>query len=219
MRPETLTFEYGAMGAQKSANLLIAAYDYEKTGRGALIAKPLDDDKGKDKVVSRIGLERKADLLISKGMDLEQEVLERRRIIRELNKDINIVLVDEAQFLQPQQIDQLFNIAIAHCIPVIAYGLRTDFRTHGFPGSHRLMETAHVLRETTTMCSDEDGCLEQGMFNARKQDGVFVSEGEQVAIDGKGDTTYVALCGRHYIDHVGPVRAKDEATQEEALSA
>ncbi|MGH7196657.1 MAG: thymidine kinase [Candidatus Saccharimonadales bacterium] len=205
-----LYFEHGAMGAQKTANLLIAAYDYEKTGRIPLLTKPSADTKGDNRLVSRVGLEREVDFVTTPDLDVEKKVMVRREKARELNKDINVLLVDEAQFLQPEQVDQLFNLAVMRAIPVLAYGLRTDFQTHGFPGSRRLLEIAHVIRESITMCNDSDGCSRRGIFNARLQNEEFVSEGDQIAIDGEGDISYAALCGEHYIEHVGPIRAKQD---------
>jgi thymidine kinase len=112
------------------------------------------------------------------------------------------VFVDEAQFLEPNQVDQLLSLTLPPInIPVMAYGLRGDFRTHGFPGSSRLLEVADVIKEIRTICS----CGKNATFNARKLNGDFVIEGTQVAIDGEGHTTYKSLCGSCYTQKVGPI--------------
>ncbi len=195
------------MGSAKSAKLLVAAYNYEETGRHVVVTKPAVDTKGERMIVSRTGMQREVDFLTTPDLDVEQEVLRRKELMRQENKDINVLLVDEAQFLSPQQVDQLFNLAVMRSIPVMAYGLRTDYRTQSFPGSRRLLEIAHVLRESITICADET-CDSKSMFNARKKDGLYVTEGEQVAIDDGGEVTYNSLCDQHYIQHVGPVRSE-----------
>ena len=106
-------------------------------------------------------------------------------------------LVDEAQFLSSDQADQLFEVAVLQDIPVICYGLRTDFRMEGFPGSQRLLLLAHSLEELKTICT----CGRKAMANARKVDGRFVFEGEQLAIDGHNNVTYQSLCAQCYFHH------------------
>ena len=122
-------------------------------------------------------------------------------------KHLSAVLVDEAQFLQPAQVDQMLRLAVVHAIPVMAWGLRTDFRTHAFPGSQRLLEAAHELRESIAMCGHGGGCEHRAQFNARLVNGRFVAKGEQVAIDGEAAVTYTALCALHYLEDVGPIAA------------
>jgi thymidine kinase len=104
------------------------------------------------------------------------------------------VLVDEAQFLTPGQIDELFWFAVDRDIPVMTYGLRSDFKTNGFPGSTRLLELAHELQELKTICR----CGKKAVFNGRKRDGAFISSGDQVAIDGEGAIDYESLCASCY---------------------
>jgi thymidine kinase len=199
-----LYFEYGSMGAQKTARLLATAFNYEEHGGRVVVTKPSVDTKGDTTVVSRIGLNREVDFLATPEMDIQDEIIRRGvEKVRGENKSINAVLVDEAQFLQPAQVDQLFSLAVVHYIPVLTYGLRTDFQTNSFPGSRRLMEIAHEIRESIGMCAAGDGCEKKAMFNARQIDGEYVAEGDQVAIDGQGETTYKALCGKHYLDSVG----------------
>jgi thymidine kinase len=136
-------------------------------------------------------------------MDVEAGVLHRMQKTEKLSA----VLVDEAQFLQPAQVDQLLRLAVVHAIPVMAWGLRTDFRAHAFPGSLRLLETAHILRESIAMCGHGGGCAHRAHFNARLVNGKFVAEGDQVAIDGGPTITYAALCAKHYMEAVGPIAA------------
>ena len=161
------------------------------------------DTKGERSLVSRIGLHRDADFLTTPDMDVQAEVLCRKEVVGR----ISAVLVDEAQFLQPAQVDQLLALAVLHAIPVMAWGLRTDFRTRGFPGSLRLLEIAHELRESIAMCGHGGGCEHRAQFNARMVNGVFVAKGDQVAIDGEAAVTYTALCARHYLEDVGPIAA------------
>jgi len=198
-----LYFTHGTMGAQKTADLLATAYNFEEHGGKVFITKPAVDTKGDEELVSRIGLHRKVDFLATPDMDIEAEVLRRRAAVAHLSA----VLVDEAQFLQPTQADQLLRLAVVHAIPVMAWGLRTDFRTHAFPGSRRLLETANELRESIAMCGHGGGCEHRAQFNARMVNGRFVAEGDQVAIDGEAEVAYTALCARHYLEDVGPIAA------------
>lgn len=200
-----LYFTHGTMGAQKTTDVLATAYNFEEHGGTVLITKPAIDTKGDEELVSRIGLRRRADFLTTPEMDLEAEVLRRRAAMEQ--KHLSAVLVDEAQFLQPAQVDQMLRLAVVHAIPVMAWGLRTDFRTHAFPGSQRLMEAAHELRESIAMCGHGGGCEHRAQFNARLVNGRFVAKGEQVAIDGEAAVTYTALCALHYLEDVGPIAA------------
>jgi thymidine kinase len=113
-------------------------------------------------------------------------------------RPVGCVLVDEAQFLTPQQVDDLLRVAVLDQIPVIAYGIRTDFRTEAFPGSRRLLEVAHSLEELKTICR----CGRKAVFNARKVGGAFVFDGSQVAIDG-ADVEYESLCANCYLTESG----------------
>ena len=198
-----LYFTHGTMGAQKTTDLLATAYNFEEHGGTVLITKPANDTKGDEDVISRVGLRRRADFLTTPDMDVEAEVLRRRAA----GGQISAVLVDEAQFLQPGQVDQLLRLAVVHAIPVMAWGLRTDFRTHAFPASRRLFEAAHELRDSIAMCGHGGGCEHRAEFNARMVNGRFVAEGDQVAIDGEAEVTYTALCARHYLEDVGPIAA------------
>lgn len=161
-------------------------------GLHAIIIKPILDSKAGESVLSRLGLEKKVDVLIGRQEDV-QEVLSQ---YCEKNGDIDCVLVDEAQFLTRQQVDDFFEYAVKKEVPVICYGLRTDFQTKGFEGSTRLLELAHTLEELKTICR----CGKKAVFNGRKKDGRFIFEGDQVSIDGENSITYESLCAKCYFD-------------------
>jgi len=182
-----LYFRYGAMNSGKSTQLLQTAYNYEERGMKVIVVKPSVDTKGEQKVVSRIGAERKVDVLLKPKDNIAKLVIDKY-------PDVNCVLVDEAQFLQPKQVDQLMGIVLEMDIPVICYGLRTDFTTKGFPGATRLLELAHSIEEMKTICK----CGTKAIFNARFVDGKFTLDGDQVAIDGKENVTYTSMCGKCY---------------------
>ncbi|MFS0866706.1 thymidine kinase [Microbacterium sp. 179-B 1A2 NHS] len=201
-----LYFRYGAMNSGKSTALLQAAYNYEERGQHVLLAKPEIDTKGADQVSSRLGVARPVDFLIGPGDDArELFAAERRRaqqsaaaaLIPEGRTDVACLLVDEAQFLTPAQVDDLLRIAVVDGIPVLAYGIRTDFQTRAFPGSARLMELAHSLEELKTICR----CGSKALFNARLVGGRFVFDGDQVAIDelSADRVTYESMCARCYL--------------------
>ena len=130
-----LYFRYGAMNSGKSTNLMQVAYNYEERGMKVLLIKPSTDKKGGDKLLSRLGVQRKVDLLIEDEQNIYDEV----NRWQETKYNIDCILVDEVQFLKSHQIDELFKIAVVLNIPVICYGLRTDFKMQGFEGSTRLL--------------------------------------------------------------------------------
>ena len=154
-----LYFRYGAMNSGKSTGLLQTAYNYEERGQRVLLLKAVVDTKGEDSVVSRLGVSRRVDLLVDTDDDLralvhrralsgEWPVCDEGGVPREaatLHEVLDCVLVDEAQFLTALQVDQLMEIALIDDVPVLAYGIRTDFRTVSFPGSRMLLEIAHSL--------------------------------------------------------------------------
>ncbi|MCJ0699834.1 thymidine kinase [Frigoribacterium faeni] len=194
-----LYFRYGAMNSGKSTALLQAAYNYEERGQRVVLAKPRVDTKGDDQIVSRLGVSRTADVAFAPGDDvLDVFCAERARVRSATGSDIACLLVDEVQFLEPAQVDDLLRIAILEGVPVLAYGIRTDFRTTAFPGSRRLLEVAHSLEELKTICR----CGRKAVFNARTIDGRFVFDGDQVAIDGH-EVTYESLCGACYLAESG----------------
>ncbi|WP_196001681.1 thymidine kinase [Clostridium sp. 1001271B_151109_B4] len=185
-----LYFRYGAMNSGKSTNLMQVAYNYEERGMKVLLIKPSTDKKGGDKLVSRLGVERKVDLLI----DDNQNIYESVKKWNDEKYKIDCILVDEVQFFKAHQIDQLFEIAVCLDIPVICYGLRTDFKMQGFEGSTRLLLLAHSIEELKTICK----CGKKAILNGRKINDKFVFEGEQVAIDNIDNVEYESLCGHCY---------------------
>jgi thymidine kinase len=196
-----LYFRVGAMNSGKSTAMLQAAYNYEERHQNVLIAKPSVDTKGDTRIVSRLGVTRGVDFLVTPSSSLRDDFLERRdRSIAEDAGPISCLLIDEAQFLTPEQVDDALRIAILDDVPVLAYGIRTDFQTQAFPGSARLMEIAHSLEELKTICR----CGRKAIFNSRKIDDVFVFDGAQVAIDGE-HVTYESLCGVCYLEESGGV--------------
>lgn len=188
-----LYFRYGAMNSGKSTHLMQVAYNYEERGMNVALIKPSTDKKGGERLVSRLGVERKVDLVIYD----EDNILEKVQEYRENNKNIDCILVDEAQFLKAYQIDQLFEIAVVLDIPVICYGLRTDFRMQGFEGSTRLLLLAHSIEEMKTICK----CGRKAVLNGRKINDRFVFEGEQIAIDNVDNVEYESLCGHCYFKY------------------
>lgn len=188
-----LYFRYGAMNSGKSTHLMQVAYNYEERGMKVVLLKPKTDKKGGEKLVSRLGVERKVDLVISD----EDNILDMVKRYQEINGEIDCILADEVQFLKAFQIDQLFEIAVVFNIPVICYGLRTDFRMQGFEGSMRLLLLAHSIEEMKTICK----CGKKGILNGRKINGRFVFEGEQIAIDNVDNVEYESLCGDCYFKY------------------
>ena len=201
-----LYFRYGAMNSGKSTALLQAAYNYEERGQRVLLAKPQIDTKGASQIESRLGMTREVDFLIGPHDEARALFTGERERVRGAGlqsaepHDVACLLVDEAQFLTTDQIDDLFRIAVLDGIPVMAYGIRNDFRTHAFPGSARLLAIAHSLEELKTICR----CGRKAVFNGRMVDGRFVFSGDQVAIDG-AEVTYESLCGNCYLDESGGV--------------
>ena len=187
-------FRYGAMNAGKSTILLQTAYNYEEKGKKVVLIKPSVDTKGDEKIVSRIGLERKVDYLIGDNDSIIS-------ILGDNIISIDCILVDEAQFLKSNQVDELFYISKIMDIPVIAFGLRTDFKSNGFEGSIRLLELADALEEMPTICR----CGKKARFNARKVDGKFTFDGDSIVIDDKSDVSYESLCGTCYIEEQGKI--------------
>jgi thymidine kinase len=164
-----LYFRYGAMNCGKSTALIQVDYNYRERGMRTLIIKPRTDSKGSDRVISRLEVERLADVLATEEDDLYTLV---RRWCSE-KEIVDCVLVDEAQFLKSEQVDQLFKVAVIADIPVICYGLRTDFLLNGFEGSARLLLLAHSIEELKTICR----CGQKAMANGRMVNGRFVFEG------------------------------------------
>ena len=188
-----LYFRYGAMNSGKSTHLMQVAHNYEERGMKVILIKPATDKKGWDKLVSRLGVERKVDILCLEKMNIYEEIQK----WQEVKFMVNCILVDEVQFMTKEQVDQLFKIAVVLDIPVICYGLRTDFMMEGFEGSTRLLLLAHSIEEMKTICK----CGRKAILNGRKINGEFVFEGEQVAIDNIDNVQYESLCGHCYFRH------------------
>jgi thymidine kinase len=196
-----LYFRYGAMNSGKSTAMLQAAYNYEERGQQVLLTKPRIDTKGDASIVSRLGVRRPVDFVLAPDADVMAAfAAERERVRRATGLEVSCLLVDEAQFLTETQVDDLFRIAILEAVPVLAYGIRTDFQTVAFPGSRRLLEVAHSLEELKTICR----CGRKAIFNARTIGDRFVFDGDQVAIDGL-DVAYESLCGSCYLEESGGV--------------
>ena len=178
-----LYFKYGAMGSSKSAQALITQFNYEELGMSVWLIKPsVDDRDGADIVRSRIGLFRQADVIFP-----QDNLLERYRQAG----TFDVIIADEAQFLTPEQIDQLRQIVDEQDVPVLCFGLRTDFLTHLFPGSRRLLELADSITEIKTVCA----CGAKATFNARlDSQGRILTQGDQVFLGG--NDSYVAMCHR-----------------------
>ncbi|MCI5499001.1 MAG: thymidine kinase [Clostridiales bacterium] len=178
-----LYFKYGAMGSSKSAQALITQFNYEELGMRVWLIKPsIDDRDGAAIVKSRVGLFREADVIFP-----TDNILTRY----EAAGKCDVIIADEAQFLTPEQIDQLREIVDEADIPVLCFGLRTDFLTHLFPGSQRLMELADSITEIKNVCA----CGAKATVNARfDADGKILTEGSQVFLGG--NDSYLAMCHR-----------------------
>lgn len=195
-----LYFRYGAMNSSKSALLQTVAWNYNERDQRVVVAKPTIDTKS-PMVSSRLGIERSVDWPLAPE---DSPLAAYRGDQATFSDPLCCIIVDEAQFLTPVQVDELFELAVVHNVPVIAYGLRSDFRTHAFPGALRLLELAHSIQELKTICR----CGQKALFNGRKVAGEFVQEGAMVAIDGQG-VEYESLCGSCYFEKVGKPAASD----------
>ena len=182
-----LYFKYGAMGSSKTAQALITKYNYEENDLNVWLIKPSADTRdGARMLRSRIGLEAQVEV-IAPEVDIYARFLGGRA------RRSDVIIVDECQFLTEKQIDQLRSIVDDHNIPVICFGLRTDFQTRLFPGSRRLMEVADTIQEIKTICD----CGAKATVNARISDGYIVTEGAQVVLGG--NDSYIAMCHKCYI--------------------
>ncbi len=175
------------MGCSKTAQALITKFNYEERNMKVLLLKPAVDTRdGASVVKSRIGLMQDA-LAVGEKEDLF-------RLYAEKHADCQVVIVDECQFLTPAQVDQLADIVIQKNIPVLCFGLSTDFTTHLFPGSKRLFEIAESISEIKSVCT----CGAKATVNARLDDsGRIVTEGSQVLLGG--NDRYVAMCRKCWL--------------------
>lgn len=182
-----LYYKFGAMGSSKTAQALITKFNYEERNMKVLLLKPsVDTRDGAAIVKSRIGLQEDA-LIVGSDENIYEIYLSKY-------SDCNVIIVDECQFLTPEQVDQLADIVIEKDIPVLCFGLSTDFTTHLFPGSKRLFEIAESISEIKSICS----CGAKATVNARIDgNGRIVTEGSQVLIGG--NDSYVAMCRKCWL--------------------
>lgn len=184
-----LYFKYGAMGSSKTANALITKFNYEERGMKVWLIKPSTDSRdGECTVRSRIGLSAEAQV-VPPEMNIEKEF--------ENHVDCDVIIADECQFFTPEQIDQLRELVDSEDVPVLCFGLRTDFLTHFFPGARRLMELADSITEIKTVCA----CGRKATVNARiDANGRIITHGAQVFLGG--NDSYVAMCHKCWIDRI-----------------
>ena len=182
-----LIFNYASMNSGKTMDLIRTVYNYEENGLNVIVMKPSVDTKGGEFIETRAGLSRAVDYLISPSSNISD-------LISDCLSDISCIFIDEAQFLSEQQVVDLFIISNSYDIPVICYGLRTDFRGNLFPGSSKLLGLAEELHEFKTLCH----CGEIARYNARMVDGKYILSGDSVLIDGTSSVKYVPLCAICY---------------------
>ena len=189
-----LYFKYGAMGSSKTAQALITKFNYEERGMQVWIAKPsIDNRDGENVIQSRIGLKTEA-YVISADENIY-------RTFQMLKQKYDVIIIDEAQFLTEEQVNQLGNIVMQLKVPVMCFGLKTDFQTKMFPGSKRLFEIAESISEIKTICK----CGKKATVNARIDSfGNIITEGKQVELGG--NDKYIAMCYRCYCE---AIREKD----------
>lgn len=196
-----LYFRHGTVGSAKTLNLLAVAHNYRQQGKEILLLKPdIDTRFGKDQIQSRAGLQMQADILVGPTTDLLQLTFDH----------INCLLVDEAQFLSMEHVDQLREIAHKKEIPVICYGLRTDFRTKLFPGSLRLMEVADSIEEVKATCFF---CNRKSIMNLKHVNGKATLEGPTVQLGA--EERYLPTC---YSCYKAQLDAAAQTPLEETLS-
>ena len=185
-----LYFKYGAMGSSKTAQALITKFNYEERGMKVWLIKPtIDDRDGRDVIKSRIGL-----FALSTAIDKGESIMER---FNEERNDVDVIIADECQFFTKSQIDDLRTIVDDYDIPVLCFGLRTDFLSHLFEGSRRLFEVADSIAEIKTICD----CGSKATVNARLDANMnVVTEGSQVMIGG--NESYIAMCHKCWRERI-----------------
>lgn len=192
-----LYFRYGAMNCGKSTAIIQVAFNYEEKDKKIILMKPITDTKGDKNVQNRSGLSRKVDVLLSTDEEISPY----------LKDDIAAILIDEAQFLNPKQVDELYSISKLKNIPVLCYGLRCDFQMNVFPGAARLLAIADDLEELKTICK----CGKKATQNLRKINNVPTFEGSQILIDGASkNITYESVCGTCYLKYKNKKRRNNK---------
>lgn len=183
-----LYFKYGAMGSSKTAQALITKYNYEENDLRVWLIKPSADTRDGEQILrSRIGLQAQVEVIAPQA-DIYA------RYLGSPARECDVIIVDECQFLTEEQIDQLRAIVDDHNIPVMCFGLRTDFQTRLFPGSLRLMEVADTIQEIKTICD----CGAKATVNARIDgEGHIITQGAQVVLGG--NDSYIAMCHKCYV--------------------
>lgn len=177
-----LYFFYGSMGSSKTANVLMTAYNYRERGQNPLLLKTGKDTRDGEKIIrSRVGLESEC-MLLEDALNMKDENI----------REYDVIIVDEAQFASEEEIDKLSDIVDFLDVPVLCYGLRSDFKQNFFPGSMRLMEIADEIKEVKTMC----WCGRKATCNARYDEKGIVRDGEQFLLGS--NSNYIALCRKHY---------------------
>ncbi|WP_027398243.1 thymidine kinase [Anaerovorax odorimutans] len=184
-----LYYRYSTMNAGKSIELIKVAYNYEERGKNVLVLAPSVDDRYElGYITSRIGVSRKADMIDSDSNILELFMKKNRE------KKIDCVLIDECQFLKKHHVQELVEIVDSCDVPVLAYGLKNDFKNELFEGSYYMLVYADKIEEIKTIC----WCGRKATMVARIVDGKFVKTGEQIVVGG--NDMYISLCRKHYND-------------------
>lgn len=190
-----LYFRYGAMNAGKSTALMQVAHNYNERGMDTIIMKPQVDTKADSKISSRLGIEKDVDILIKPNDDILSLIKEYQS---QNYTEVSCILIDESQFLTKEQVDDLIILASFYSIPVLCYGLRTDFTGHGFEGSTRLLEIADIIEELKTICN----CGKKATFNLRKVNNIPTTTGEQIEIDNQDKIEYIGMCAKCYFETI-----------------
>lgn len=186
-----LYFRYGAMNSGKSTAILQVAHNYEEKGMKILLIKPSIDTKGDRNIVSRLGVEKEVDILLTPNDTILNSMSEQLSSVFKPSA----IIVDEAQFLMPLQVDELYEITKIYDIPVLCYGLRCDFQMRGFPGATRLLEISDDIEELKTICK----CGKKATQNIRLINGEPVFNGNQIEIDNQDNIQYESVCGGCYL--------------------
>lgn len=188
-----LEYRYGPMNSGKSMAVLQMAHNYDENGKKVILVKSVVDTKGGDYLVSRIGPKRKVQI----KLDGKESLLSAK--YKSMVKNSDAILVDEAQFLTKNQVEDLWIISKNLDIPVICFGLKTNFKSEFFEGAKRLFELADKFKELETICS----CGTKARFNARKVNGKYIFSGEEIVVDGSNKKIeYEPLCGKCYLNKV-----------------